>query len=64
MPLALKLKHVEFVEVQFQALPPSSVGKGNRNASTTKRGEQTGNPTAADAQRKASVAYQAIFGRG
>ena len=68
MPLVLKLKHVEFVEVQFQALPPSSVAasgaQGKRNASTTKRGEQTGKPTAADAQRKASVAYQAIFGGG
>lgn len=61
---SLRLREVQFVETQFQALPPKAVGKGNRNASTTKRGEQSGKPAAAATERKASILYRNIFGGG
>lgn len=66
---SLRLREVQFVETQFQALPSSAVGKdanGNksRNASTTKRGEQSGKPPAAATERKASILYRNIFGGG
>lgn len=68
LPIVLKFKEAVFVQAQFQALPAKSVAatgtQGKRNASTVKRGEQSGKPTAADAERKASVAYRAIFGGG
>jgi hypothetical protein len=69
MAIVLKLKHVEFVETQFQSLPPRSVApsgsKGKRNASTVKRGEQTATETKNGKTKSvAAAAYDAIFGGG
>ncbi len=69
LPVAAKFREVQFVAAQFQALPPKSVGKsanGNpsRNASTTKKGEQSGKPAAAATERRSSVAYGVLFGGG
>ena len=61
---SLRLREVQFVETQFQALPPKAVGNKSRNASTTKRGEQSGKPAAAATERKASILYRNIFGGG
>lgn len=68
VPIVLKFKEVVFVETQFQALPPAAVssrgGQGKRDASTVKRGEQTGKPTAEQTQKKASVLYGLVYGGG
>lgn len=69
LPVAAKFREVQFVDVQFQALPPRAVGKsanGNasRNASTVKKGEQSGKPAAAEVQRKASALYKKARARG
>jgi hypothetical protein len=63
VPIVLKFKEVVFVETQFQALPPTAVAK-KTNASTVKRGEQTGKPTAEQTQKKASVLYGLVYGGG
>lgn len=64
VPLALKLREVILVTAQFQALPPRAVSR-RRDASTVKRGEQTGstegNP---GGKKKSSVLYGAIYGGG
>lgn len=69
LPVALRFREVQFVAAQFQALPPRAVGKdanGNasRNASTTKKGEQSGKPAAPETTRKSSLAYRIAFGGG
>lgn len=57
--VAMKLREVQFVEAQFQALPPRAVGgRGNRNASTVKRGEQSGQPATAGTERRAGAALR------
>lgn len=63
VPIVLKFKEVVFVETQFQALPPAAVSK-KTNASTVKRGEQTGKPTAEQTGKKASVLYGLVYGGG
>ena len=69
LPVAAKFREVQFVDVQFQALPPRAVGKSangsaSRNASTVKKGEQSGKPAASATTTRSSVAYRAIFGGG
>lgn len=68
VPMALKLREVQLVTAQFQALPPASVqpGAGKRNASTVKRGEQTGKTETASesgGKKKSSVLYDLIYGK-
>lgn len=69
IPMELQLREVQLVTAQFQALPPAAVqpganGRGKRNASTVKRGEQTGKPETPDAngQKKSSILYGIIYG--
>jgi hypothetical protein len=70
VPMELKLREVLLVTAQFQALPPAAVqsgtdGRGKRNASTVKRGEQTGKtetPPDAGGQKKSSILYGIIYG--
>lgn len=67
VPLVLKLREAQFVAAQFQALPPKSVaagadGKGRRNASTVKRGEQSGKPESSGSKRSSSVLYGLFYG--
>ena len=69
-PLALKLREVRLVTTQFQALPPSAVA-APKDASTVKRGEQTGKtegPAAGESadggDTASSIAYRRIFGGG
>lgn len=63
IPLVVKLREVQFVTAQFQALPPKAVAK-KRNASTVKRGEQNGKPeTSTGGQTKSSTLYNLIFGK-
>lgn len=68
LPVVVKFREVQFVETQFQALPPKAVGTGagKRNASTVKRGEQSGKPEGSNAAggRKSSVAYGLFYGKG
>lgn len=62
---SLRFREVQFVETQFQALPPRAVGgKSNRNVSTAKRGEQSGKPAAASTSGRASILYRNTFGGG
>jgi hypothetical protein len=68
LPLVLKLREAVFVAAQFQALPPKAAaagadGKGKRNASTVKRGEQAGKPETAS-KRGSSVLYSTFYGGG
>lgn len=66
VPMALKLREVQLVTAQFQALPPAAVAT-KRNASTVKRGEQTGKTeTAPEAggRKKSSVLYDVFYGDG
>jgi Dit-like tail protein len=72
IPIALKLREVLLVTAQFQALPPAAVapganGAGKRNASTVKRGEQTGKtetPTQTGGEKKSSTLYDIFYGGG
>lgn len=66
VPMALKLREVQLVTAQFQALPPAAV-QSPRNASTVKRGEQTGKtetPADPNGQKKSSTLYRIIYGKG
>lgn len=58
IPMFLRFREVLFVAAQFQALPPRAVRKPS-DASTVKRGEQTGKPepTDGDGTRKSSILY-------
>ncbi len=58
IPVALKMKEVQLVRAQFQALPPRAVSKAG-DQSTNKRGEQ--NPK--DGGNKGSVAYRILYGK-
>lgn len=65
IPLAIKLKEVQLVTAQFQALPPRAV-KNPRDTSTVKRGEQSGKPettTSTGGQTKSSILYGVIYGK-
>lgn len=69
VPIAIKLREVTLVTAQFQALPPKAVGtgKGARNASTVKKGEQSGKPegtAGAGGKKKSSILYGIIYGGG
>lgn len=68
----LKFREVILVTAQFQALPPAAVDqpatgeKGKRNASTVKRGEQTGRTETAPTtggQKKSSTLYDVFYGK-
>lgn len=65
IPMALKLREVQLVTAQFQALPPAAV-QTKRHASTVKRGEQSGKPEPTDGngEKKSSILYGLIFGDG
>jgi len=58
VPMFLQFREVLFVTAQFQALPPRAVAKKS-DASTVKRGEQTGReePPTGNGQRKSSILY-------
>lgn len=71
--LSLKLREVILVTAQFQALPASSVSqestgeKGKRNASTVKRGEQTGKTETAPTsggEKRSSTLYDIFYNGG
>lgn len=69
LPVAAKFREVQFVAAQFQSLPPRAVGKsanGNasRNASTAKKGEQSGKAAAPATAQRSSLAYRIAFGGG
>lgn len=66
IPVVLKLKEVIVAETQFQALPPKQVASP-RNASTVKRGQQSGRQEPADKggeQKRGSVLYRTFYGKG
>lgn len=59
--IAIKLREVQFVETQFQALPPRAVGgRRNRNASTVQRGEQSAKPATAETTRRAGLGLRIL----
>jgi hypothetical protein len=66
--IAIKLREVQFVETQFQALPPRAVGsvpgRRSRNESTTQRGEQSARPATAETERRSSVLLRSLQGLG
>lgn len=61
IPMLIRLREVIFVTAQFQALPPAKVAKKS-DASTVKRGQQTGKDEATP--RKSSVLYDVFYGKG
>ena len=68
LPVVVKFREVVFVETQFQPLPAKAAGSGagKRNASTVKRGEQSGKPegSGTSGQKKSSVLYGLFYGKG
>lgn len=63
VPLFLQLRQVIFVSAQFQSLPPRQVAK-KADASTVKRGEQTGRtePTNGSGNQPSSILYGILHG--
>jgi hypothetical protein len=65
IPLVVKLREVQLVTAQFQALPPKAVAK-KRDASTLKRGEQktkTETATQTGGATKSSTLYRILYGK-
>lgn len=65
IPVVLKLKEAIVAKTQFQALPPQQVASP-RNASTVKRGQQSGRQETADkgGERQGSLLYKTFYGKG